>query len=226
MIIKVPCNQLDTVITCDPAISEKVSACRTAIVCVSMSPYSKIFLRDYWVGRQGDPYRVVQNILNMAKEYQPRSIGIESIGYQQALLPFMQREMTSRGEHYPVIGLKPDRNEKKEMRILSTQPYFRSGQIFIPRGALEFIEEYETFPNGRTVDILDAFSYAVRMLIPLVANRKPALEEKLDRLAQDDPSSARYWRADARRRGDLPEEMDEIEDVLIEQGAGIGDFLN
>lgn len=226
MIIKVPCNQLDTVITCDPAISEKVSACRTAIVCVSMSPYSKIFLRDYWVGRQGDPYRVVQSILNMAHEYQPRAIGIESIGYQQALMPFMQREMNSRGEFHQVIPLKPDRNEKKEMRILSVQPYFRSGQIFIPRGAMEFIEEYETFPNGKTVDILDAFSYAVRMLVALVAHRKPAVEEKLDHMALTDPNGARYWRGVQRKWGNLPLEEDELDEVGVEEGVGIGDFIN
>jgi predicted phage terminase large subunit-like protein len=227
MIIKVPKNTLDVVITCDPAISEKESACRTAITCVAMSPYSKIFLLDYWAGRQRDPDKVIQTMLNMAAEYLPRAIGIETVGYQQALMPFMQRAMTIRGQYWPVIEMKPDRKEKKEARILSLQPYFRAGQIFIPRGAAEFIEEYETFPFGKTCDILDAFSYALRLLVPMQGNKKPALEDKLEKLALVDQSSARYWRRDAERRGILePLEDPDIEDIEFEPAvSGVGDFI-
>lgn len=230
MIIRVPRNSLDVVITCDPAISEKASACKTAITCVAMSPYSKIFLLDYWAGRQRDPDKVIHTMLNMAAEYMPRLLGIETVGYQQALMPYMQRSMTVRGQFWPVRELKPDRKEKKEARILSLQPYFRAGQVFIPRGASEFIEEYETFPYSRTCDLLDAFAYAVRLLVPMSTSKKPALEDKLEKLAMVDPGSARYWRKDAERRGILipeigPEDAYAGDDTETYQ-AGIGEFVN
>ena len=228
MVISVPRNQLDVVITCDPAISERSAACRSAVVCVGMSPYGKIFLMDYWCGRQGDPHKLIQTILDMASEYYPRAIGIETVGYQKALMPYMNREMASRNKYYPIVELKPDQKEKKEARILSIQPYFKTGQVFIPRNSLEFIEEYETFPLGKTVDLLDAFSYAVRLVIPMVAHRKPALEHKLEALAHSDPGAARYWRADAKRRGLLDDVFNtepydsEAEESII---SGIGEFV-
>lgn len=227
--ILVPRSSLDIVITCDPAISEKSAACRTAITVAGMTPYQKIFLLEYWVGRQGDPAKIIDKLLDLAEFWQPRCIGIESVAFQQALEPYTRREMENRGTHHTLLMLKPDRNEKKDQRILSMQPYFRAGQIYIQRGMLEFIEEYETFPLGRTRDLLDAFSYAVRLLVPLSVVRKPGLEQKLKELGTKDPASARYWRKDAERRGVLePEEdlMDDESGEYLATEVGIGDFLS
>jgi hypothetical protein len=225
----VPRATLDIVITCDPAISEKSAACRTAITVAGMTPYQKIFLLEYWVGRQGDPAKIIEKLLDLAHFWQPRVIGVEGVAFQQALEPYIKREMENREEHYALIMLKPDRNEKKDQRILSIQPYFRSGQIYIQRGMLEFVEEYETFPLGRTRDILDAFSYAVRLLVPQNPVKKPGLEQRLKELSSKDPVSARYWRADAVRRGLLEPEKDPEDDEFdYEESSmeGIGEFIS
>lgn len=224
--LKVLRSQLDTVIAVDPAISERSTASRTAVVVMGISPFNKIFLLEYWVGRQGDPAKVIETILKLAYDWQPRVIGIEAVAYQKALEPFIKREMMSRNEWYPIQMMKPDRNEKKEQRILSLQPYFQAGQIYIMRGALEFIEEYETFPLGQTRDILDAMAYAIRLLVPIEKSQKPALAERLRELARKDPLSARVWRADAVKRGDLePEEtLDEILDEHEMSQTGVGEW--
>lgn len=229
MEIVVDRHSLDVVITVDPAISERSTACRSAITVGGITPYNKIFLLDYWVGRQGDPAKLIDETLRLAYEWQPRLIGIEMVGYQQALRPYMERAMMQYNRFYQVIPLKPDRNEKKEQRILSMQPYFRAGQIYILEGMLEFIEEYETFPLGQTCDILDAFAYAVRLLVPQQPSRVPGLELELKMLAKKDPMSARYWRADAVKRG-LIDAQPTIDDVLEEPDerpteVGIGEFL-
>ena len=228
--IVIPRSSLDIVICCDPAISESEKAARTAIVVMAMTPYQKMFLLEYWVGRQGDPYKIITTILEMARFWQPRCIGIEMVAYQKSLEPYTQRQMRETGVHYPIINLKPDRNEKKEQRILSMQPFFRSGQIFIQSGMAEFIEEYETFPLGRTRDILDAMAYAVRLLTPQQESKRPGLEERLKVLAKQDPMSARYWRADAVKQGLLDPQPD-IDDALDAYGEeekfeeGIGEFV-
>lgn len=216
MLIQTKIQDLDIVITVDPAISERLAAARTAIIVAGMSPYGKIFLLDSWCGRQGDPAKIIEQIIAFALEWGPRCIGIEMIAYQKALLPYMNREMASRSKWWPIVELKPDRNsksvEKKNMRILSMVPYFKSGQMYILRGNYDFIDEYESFPNGSTVDLLDAFSYAVRLLIPKDDSRKPALEYKLKALEREDPSAARYWRKLAEKRGELEPTFDEIDD--------------
>ena len=232
MIIQTKINDLDIVITVDPAISERSTAARTAIIVAGISPYGKIFLLDSWAGRQGDPAKVIEQIVAMALEWGPRCIGIEMIAYQKALLPYMNREMTSRSKWWPIIELKPDRNskavEKKNMRILSMVPFFKSGQIHILRGNYDFIDEFESFPNGSTVDLLDAFSYAIRLLVPKDDSRKPALEYKLKALEREDPSAARYWRKLAEKRGELEPEIDEIddpEDQLVGEDIAYAEFV-
>jgi len=232
VIIQTKISDLDIVITVDPAISERSTAARTAIVVAGISPYGKIFLLDSWAGRQGDPAKVIEQIVAMALEWGPRCIGIEMIAYQKALLPYMNREMTSRSKWWPIIELKPDRNskavEKKNMRILSMVPFFKSGQIYILRGNYDFIDEFESFPNGSTVDLLDAFSYAIRLLVPKDDSRKPALEYKLKALEREDPSAARYWRKLAEKRGELEPQIDEIddpEDQLVGEDIAYAEFV-
>lgn len=222
-------STLDIVICCDPAISERSSAARTAIVVMGMSPYQKMIVLEYWVGRQGDPARIIQTYLEMAHFWQPRCIGIEMVAFQKSLEPYTMKAMADRNEYWPIVNLKPDRTEKKEQRILSMQPFFRSGQIYIQRGMSEFIEEYETFPLGRTRDILDAMAYAVRLLTPQQVSKRPGLDEQLKRLAREDPMSARYWRADAVKQGLLEPEKD-IDDILDEDYSdkfedGVGEFV-
>lgn len=213
-------SSLDVVMTCDPAISEKESAARTAIVVMGMSPIHTMFLLEYWAGRQGDPFKIIETMLQMAHFWQPRCIGIEMVAYQKSLEPYTIRQMQASGDWYPIVNLKPDRNEKKEQRILSMQPFFRSGQIYIQNGMTEFIEEYETFPLGRTRDILDAMSYAVRLLTPQQQSKTPGIEQRLKELAKKDPMSARFWRADAVKQGLLEAEPD-LDDILEDEGSGV-----
>lgn len=230
-IIKVPRRELDVVITCDPAISERVAACRSAVVALAMTTFSKMIVLDYWVGRQGDPAKLIDKILDMAYQWQPRIIGIESVAFQASMEPYTKRAMAQRNVFYPLTMLKPDRNERKNQRILSMQPFFRAGQIYIQRGMFDLIEEFETFPLGRTQDILDAMAYAVRLLAPQQPEAKPGLQEKLKFMQREDPSSARYWRAWARKQGTLePEET--LDEMLegVEGGeerfeVGVGDLL-
>lgn len=230
-IIKVPRRELDVVLTCDPAISEKVAADRTAVIAVAMTTFHKIIVLDYWVGRQGDPAKIIDKILDMAYQWQPRIIGVESVAYQAAIEPYLKRAMVQRNVFYPFTPLKPDRNERKEQRILSMQPFFRAGQIYIQRGMFDLIEEFETFPLGRTKDILDAMAYAVRLLSPQQQEAKPGLAEKLKLLQRDDPESARYWKAWARKQGTLEAE-DSLDDLLegVEGGeerfeVGVGELI-
>lgn len=219
------------VLTCDPAISEKSSACRSAIVVAAMSPFSKMFVLDYWVGRQGDPAKLIEKILDMAYTWQPRIIGIESVAFQASMEPYTKREMELRNVFYPLIMLKPDRNERKQQRIMSMQPFFRAGQIYIQRGMIELIDEYETFPLGRTCDVLDALAYAVRLLVPQQQSKRPSLDAQLQAMAKQDPSSARYWRADAVKRGilDAQPSLDDLimeDDVETQFEVGVGDFYS
>lgn len=214
MQIIVPRKTLDVVLTCDPAISEADTASRSAIIVAGITPLSKIIVRETWSARQGDPHALIEQILEMAYRWQPRIIGIEAVAYQQALLPWMERVMAMRHVWYVVVPLHPDRNEKKDQRIQSLQPYARAGQLYVQHGMLELIEEYEFFPKGKTKDLLDALAYAVRLLIPQTSTGTDiGLDYRLRELARRDASSAHYWRKIAERDGRIEKEPD-LDDLI------------
>lgn len=226
--ILVPRRTLDVVLTCDPAISQKSSACRSAIIVAAMSPAQRIFVLDAWAGRQNDPFLLIDQVLMMSMKWGARLIGIEGVAYQQVLQPFIERVMRQRNLYFPVEMMMPDRNEKKEQRILSLQPFFKTGQIFMQQGMTDLIDEVTTFPRGKTNDLLDALAYAIRLLLPKNIQTHTGLDIRLQELAKRDASSARYWRKDAEKRGLLEPEptLDDILEGETEEAAlvGIGEY--
>ena len=215
---------LDVVITCDPAISEKAKASRSALVCLGMAPSQHIFVLEVLAMKANDPSVLIAQMLGMAHKWQPRLIGIETVAYQKALLPFTQKAMQTTGQYWPIVELKPDRNEKKDQRIISMQPFFKSGQIHILRGELEFIKEYESFPKTMTKDILDAMAYGVRLLAPNFSDRKLEHDQSLIGL---DPESKRFWRKMAMMAGeiDIDDDLWAPEMTSEEDGKGVEEFV-
>ena len=229
MQILIPRASLDTVLVCDPASSTEVTASRTAIIVVSLSPGSRLFVREAWAKRESDPYLTIERMLACSVEFQPRCWGVEAVGYQATLQMWSERMMRERGVHYPIVPLKPDRYEKKADRIMSLQPFARSGQLYIQRGMLALIEEWEAFPDPSTPrDLLDALAYAVRLLVPqAMPTAAVGLSYRLQELAKRDPASAKYWRADAERRGLLQPEasLEDLQEGEEEPaGAGLGEW--
>lgn len=225
MQIVVPRNTLDVVLVCDPASSTDPQASRTAVIVVGMSPGLRLFVLDAWAKREPDPYYVLDHMFAVSVQHQPRLWGIEAVGYQKTLQPWAERLMRERGVYYPVEPLSPDRYEKKQDRIMSLSPFARAGQVYVQRGMLALLEEWEVFPDpGSPRDLLDALAYAVRLLVPKTPQGGTAgVEARLQALAQRDAASARYWRKDYERRG-LIEAEATLEELLdsVEDPAAVG----
>ncbi len=217
-------KELDIVTIVDPAISEKLTAARTAIVTVGISPSEDIILFPT-VAARIDPTTLIETTLSEAIRYGSRMIGIEGVAYQRSLGHFIEKRMAEMGRWFPVRILKPDRRERKEGRIRGRlHGYFKARQVHCSAGDFQFIKELEEFPNGRTNDILDALAYAPECWEIPDALPVNDLDRKLTTLAEQDPNSARYWRSYHRKKlGD--DEAEEIEFEEEEAVAGVAEFL-
>jgi predicted phage terminase large subunit-like protein len=142
----------------DPAISERSTAARTAIVVTGAAPDGRKFVLDTWADRC-HPFKMFEKIFELQDKWDCESTGIESVQYQRAIKPFLEAEAQRRGRWINVRELRPDVRIKKEGRIRALQPYFERGEIFVRRDMREFLGEYESFPVGATVDIIDALAY-------------------------------------------------------------------
>ena len=142
----------------DPAISERSSAARSAIVVTGAAPDGRKFVLDIWADRC-QPLRMFEQIFAFQDRWDCESVGVESVQYQRAIKPFLEAESQRRGRWINVRELKPDTRVKKEGRIRALQPYLERGELFFRREFRELLGEYESFPVGATVDLLDALAY-------------------------------------------------------------------
>lgn len=158
-------QDLERMVFCDPAVGEIKKACRNALLVVGVLKRSKsplIFLLDYKIGQ----YRVdqlVDYIFEADKKWNPDFISIEKYGFQGALEHWITERAEKDELPYPPVVLYPRQGMQssemaKDQRIKGLQPFFRSGQIYIPEGASEFMEEYTYYPRGRFKDSLDALA--------------------------------------------------------------------
>jgi hypothetical protein len=100
-----------------------------------------------------------EKIFEFQDKWDCESVGVENVQYQRAIKPFLEAESQRRGRWINVRELKPDVRVKKEGRIRALQPYFERGEIFVRRDMRELLGEYEAFPVGATVDLIDALAY-------------------------------------------------------------------
>src|SRR5215467_578553 len=177
-------HQMRKYLTIDPAISEADQACNSALVVTGVDHISRKWILDI-VAKRMQPMQLMDHIFRLSRTWDVEVAGLESVAFQKALKFWISQEMERRSQFVNIQELKTDTNQKKSSRIRGLQPFFEGGEIYsLPRSAGEgfrqFHEEYEAFPVGALVDVLDALAYAPQLWGPAEDPAAPsdeALEE-------------------------------------------------
>jgi hypothetical protein len=170
------------VILTDPAISEKSYAARSAVVCAGLTDDDRIVVLEAWADRC-QPLKMIDKIFEMAARWDPMLVTVEGVAYQRALKGFIEAECQRRGRWLNVREVRPGSREGKESRIRGLQPYAERGRLWIRRSTCAvLVEEFEAFPLGETVDVLDALSYGPQVWVsPESTGTEPTFSEDDDR---------------------------------------------
>ena len=148
----------------DPAISEKESADKTAIVCIGQTHQDELYVIEYDTGHF-NPKETVERILNMAERQRPKLIAIEDAAFQKVLIWMMEDAMRRRGRRWRVEPVKADREKRR--RILQLEPHLSRGAFFVRPHMSELIQQLREFPNnirpGNHYDLLDACAYIMQV---------------------------------------------------------------
>jgi hypothetical protein len=160
---------LTKVVLCDPAISEKKTACYTAVVCWGVNSDNHWFLCDIDYGHF-DPGQTVDSIFRMVSKHRPTAVGVEDVGYQKALQWIINQEMPRRNIFFRCEPLKHG-GRAKEVRIQGLQPRYKAGTVWHVSGVYglaEYESELLTFKPGVTsiVDLIDCAAYGDQLIIP------------------------------------------------------------
>ena len=149
----------------DPAISEREYAARSAVVCAGLDELERILVLETWAERC-QPITMIEKIFEMAQRWSPLAGVVEGVAYQRALKGFIEAECIRRGNWLNVREVRPGGREGKETRIRGLQPYAERGRLWVRRSTCaKMVEEFEAFPLGETVDILDALGYGPQVWI-------------------------------------------------------------
>ncbi len=164
-------------IAVDPAISEKDSACETAIThCVHHTNESKqqfLYFRED-IHKHLHPHEIATHTINMACKCLGKVVLIiETVAFQAALKYIFRDEMIKRGVNFDIVEMNS--RTAKEARIEGLLPYFANGRIIFVRGGItpETESQFLQFPNGRLVDVIDSWSMHLKVHKGDRVNRTP-----------------------------------------------------
>lgn len=195
-------NDIKWVITVDPAISDKDTACDTAICRAGHR--RPLILCDRVVGGKFTPSKTIDIICDMIEmDYENTShVVVESVAYQKALGMFLKDEMKRRRIHKR-IDMSNTRRAKHE-RIIGCQPLMQNGQLIFRKdgeGIDKLKDQTLQYPYGSLIDYIDALAMQVeeyrgwRVDTPAPPKQDPntyeAVYEELRKKGKGDPSFPR-----------------------------------
>jgi len=144
----------------DPASSVESTADFSAIAVVAIDHEKNYYLIDMFRQRV-HPMDLAQVIQSFYNKYNPNTVNIETVGYQEMLRDYFRYNKI----FIPGMERKNQPRAQKSKRILSYQPLFANGVIFLYQGADDFVDEliqYNSEKRNQQDDQLDAFYYAIK----------------------------------------------------------------
>lgn len=162
-----PVDQMSRVQIMDAGLSPESKDARTANVVVGLvpgetgRPFDIVILRADAV--KADPNKAMERGYEVYQDFDPMVWAVESFGAHVTYF-------YSIASRYPLVRiskLKQDTSRPKESRIREMYPFVDQGRVYVHRSeGHEFVKEFAGFPNGRTVDLLDAFAWAPTIWAP------------------------------------------------------------
>lgn len=167
--------RLRNLIIVDPITAKKTTSTskdRGVVLVVGIDKMRNWFLREYLLFERATESEMFDGIFKMASKYNTEEVGWESVAYQLQGKFNLEEKAQKLGIRLRVTELRPGHKDKLA-RIRALIPYFERGQIYIKPTMREFIYEYQRFPYGETIDILDALAYMVKMSDERKGGRNP-----------------------------------------------------
>lgn len=150
-------HTVSSVITVDPAASEKTTADPTAKIHAVLGLDGNLYVKHVGNKRMS-PTKAAKELVDWNTIFEPNRIGME-----EGVLGLVFRDLLM---GLPMVGLKPDAD--KVRRLLAVSRFFEAGRIFIVKGIKNGQALYDQlieFPSGSHDDMVDALVYAIRMLL-------------------------------------------------------------
>lgn len=151
----------------DAGLSPESQDARTANVVVALTPPEKnepfdIIVLEARATKSG-PADVVEKAIEVYDRWDPMLAAIEVFGGHVTFFHWL-------AEQHPSMRLRKlptDTKKSKDTRIREFYPFVEQGRVYVHRKtSTDLVDEMAAYPNGKTVDLLDALAYAPKIWIP------------------------------------------------------------
>lgn len=151
----------------DAGLSPESADARTANVVVALTPPENNEPFDIVVlearATKSGPADVVTKAIEVYERWQPMFASIEVFGGHVTFFHWL-------AEQHPNMRLRKlptDTKKSKDTRIREFYPFIEQGRVYVHRkNCTDLVDEMAAYPNGKTVDLLDALAYGPKIWIP------------------------------------------------------------
>ncbi len=161
----IPVANLERLLLLDPNHGGEKGRARHAAIVVGILKLDKkkiIFLLESWAKAVSHD-AMIGEVTAMAMRWHVDKFYVETIAGQDGWMHYFERDLRARMPSIVVTSLPKERGAgAKDRRILSMSPKYERGEFHVRAtggGSEEFMREYEFYPNGNTVDLIDAAGY-------------------------------------------------------------------
>lgn len=157
----------------------------------------KRFLLEYRTQRGHRPDWTIKNFFEMAAEWKPMFVAVETHNYQSTLKWILEKEMQARSQYYIVEGFGKGKGEKvKKMHLISGafNQLATKRDFYIKPEMVEFTSQFVMYPRVPHDDIINAVAIGLKKLAD-----KGAIDEMLE--DEEDDGKKRDSRDEDWQRG-------------------------
>lgn len=165
----------------DPNHAGDKGRCHHAVVVTGLDPETdRVYLLDLWA-KSASYDELLANTYALALRWNLREFWLETVAAQRYLKYHIEYRNKIEKRQLKVNELKTDRSENgKRVRIESLVPIFQNSRFWCRKDQSAFLDEYYSYPGGRTVDVLDCLGYSpqtwnaiyARNVLALLAGRQ------------------------------------------------------
>lgn len=150
-------NLLNVYVLVDLAVSNRDSACETAIEVCGYAKDGSLYVIEDCSGTFS-PLETIKHLYRIDEQYKHPPIGVEKQQLEKALKYWMNEVGRDKGRWLNYYTLKPDMDKTRRI-LVSLQPLWENYKIFIKRDMVELEQQFLRFPKYNMKDRIDALAY-------------------------------------------------------------------
>ncbi len=160
-----PVSDLERILILDPNHGGEKGRARHAAIVAGVRRRGKvkeIYLLEAWAKAVSHDSMIAE-VSQLCQRWRVQKFYVETIAGQDGWMHFFETSMREKMPQMVVTSLPKERGAgAKERRVMSMSPIYERGQFWVRAtggGSEEWMKEYELFPNGKTVDLIDCAGY-------------------------------------------------------------------